>query len=240
MKKVNLFCLPFAGGSRYSYRDYQQKAPSFLNLLPLEYPGRGSRMGEELLTDMEVLIEDLYQQVKPHLDERPYAIYGHSLGGLITHLLTRKILSEGHPAPLHIFVTGTTGPSAPSRKEKKRHLLPKKEFIEEIRRLDGSPEEILQNEDLLEYIEPILRADFHLNETYAYENKGPLDLPFTVITGTEEDMTMEDIKLWQLESSRPIDFRRMKGKHFFIFEHAREIMDIIARKIIVQTEQIGV
>jgi surfactin synthase thioesterase subunit len=237
MRKVNIFCLPFAGGNRYSYREYEYKAASFLNLICLEHPGRGGRFAERLLTDIHLLAADLYQQVRPRLDDGDYAIYGHSMGGLMACLLGRMIRADNHALPIHIFVTGTFGPSSPSREDKKRHLMPKPDFIQEIRELKGIPDEILQNEEMMDFLEPILRADFTATENYIYEEDSPLDIPFTVITGTEEDMSAEDIYLWQKETTVPVDFLMLPGEHFFIFEHAQEILRIISNKLLSQTKE---
>ena len=233
---INLYCLPFAGGNKYSYQKYIEKAPSFLNLIPLEYPGRGARMKEALISDSDVLVNDLYNQIKKNANDTEYAIYGHSMGGLIGYLLSRKMIENNHRPPLHLFVTGTCGPSSPARSAKNRHLLPKDEFIQELKNLDGIPDEILENEDLLSYIEPILRADFKTCETYAYQEQAPLNIPFTVITGTDEEMTSEDIEMWQRESETPVDFRQIPGKHFFIFKYPRVIVDIISKKLSVHTK----
>ncbi|RBL90129.1 thioesterase [Chitinophaga flava] len=233
MEKINLFCLPFAGGSKYSYRLYEEHLPSFLNIIPLEYPGRGTRMGEPLKEDVNQLVNDLYLQIADKLDRSAYAIYGHSMGGLMSYLLTRKILEKRRTPPLHLFITGTSGPGALSRTEKKRHLLDKRSFIEEIRNLNGSPDEILQNDELLDFIEPILRADFKVSENYAHSSISPLNIPITVITGTREEMKPEDIQLWQQETLVPVDFRRMPGHHFFIFKYPYEIVGIIAKKLLV-------
>src|SRR5260221_869243 len=218
--KVNLVCLSFAGGNKYSYRYLNEKAPSFLNIITLEYPGRGTRLYGPLISSMDQRVEDLYKQVKP-VSERGerYAIYGQSLGGLTAYALTQKLLKNHHRLPERIFITGTTGPSSSSRSEKRRSLMPREEFIKEIKELGGMPEEILKSEEMLNFLEPILRNDFSLSETYAYEANAPLDIPLTVITGSDEDMEREDILLWQKESSQPVDFKELPGGHFFIMEH---------------------
>lgn len=236
MEKINLFCLPFAGGSRYSYRLYEDKMPPFINIVPLEYPGRGARMKEPLMEDIDHLLHDLYLQINDKLEDNAYAIYGHSMGGLISCLLTREVIKNNHTPPLHLFITGTPGPAALSRTEKKRHLLDKKSFIEEVRNLNGSPDEILQNDELLDYIEPILRADFKVTENYIYSSGESLNVPMTVITGTKEDMKTEDIQLWQQETKFAVDFRRMPGHHFFIYKYPYEIIQIIAKKLVVYSK----
>ncbi len=236
-KKLNLYCLPFAGGNKYSYREFVEKAPSFLNIITLEYPGRGAKTKEPLLSDINSLVDNLYKQMSNDIDVINYGLYGHSMGGLISYLLTLKIIENKKQAPSHLFITGTAGPSAPSRQEeKKRYLLSKKKFIEEIIELDGMPEEILQNEELLYYFEPILRSDFKLSENYIHKDHTPLNIPITVITGTAEDIEQDDILLWQKETIFKVDFKKMPGKHFFIFKHTQAIIDIISKKLFVQTK----
>lgn len=230
-KKMNLFCLPFAGGNKYSYREFVEKAPAFLNVITLEYPGRGTRMKEPLPFDINDLTDDLFNQVKQQVGNGHYAIYGHSLGGLMAYLLAKKLLENGMPMPSDLFITGTTGPSSISRTEKKRHLLNQQEFIAEIKDLGGMPDEILNSEELLYFFEPVLRSDFKISEDYIYEEGVPLNIPVTVITGTEEDMEIEDIQLWQKETTHVVDFKRMPGKHFFILQHTFKIMEIISRKL---------
>ncbi|MEO6637124.1 MAG: thioesterase domain-containing protein [Ginsengibacter sp.] len=234
--KVNIFCLPFAGGNKYSYREFKKRAPSFLNFISLEYPGRGGRIREPLLSDTQALVNDLYKEIEPMVDANEYAIYGHSLGGLMTYLLTRKLVENGHRPPLHLFVTGTTGPSSLSRIEKKRHLLPKAEFIQELKDLKGMPDEILASDELLEYCEPILRSDFMASEKYIHEECEPFDIPITVITGHQEEMESTDIALWQKETIRPVDFKKFPGNHFFIYQHIPAIIQIISNKITLTTK----
>ena len=231
MQKINLFCLPFAGGNRYSYRLYEENLPDFIRLIPLEYPGRGARLNEPLVTDINWLVDDLYYQIRHFIDKERYAIYGHSMGGLVACLLSRKVIMNSHLNPLHVFITGTQGPSALSRGEKMRHLLNKEEFIDELKALNGCPDEILNNDEMLSYFLPILQADFKASETYKYQEYEPMNVPFTVITGTEENMKPEDIQLWQRETIARVDFRRLPGKHFFIFQYAHKITEIIAKKL---------
>ena len=109
---INLFCLPFAGGNKYSYQKYIEKAPSFLNIIPIEYPGRGARMKEPLISEAELLVDDLYHLIKKAADQGDYAIYGHSMGGLIGYLVARKLIENNHRPPLHLFITGTSGPTS--------------------------------------------------------------------------------------------------------------------------------
>jgi medium-chain acyl-[acyl-carrier-protein] hydrolase len=63
------------------------------------------------------------------------------------------------PLPLHLFVSGRPAPQL-VLEDPPIHHLPHDEFVEELRRLAGTPEEILQNREILELLLPLLRADF--------------------------------------------------------------------------------
>lgn len=228
---LNVFCLPYAGGNKYSYRELKRQAPAFLNFILLEYPGRGARMGEPLITDIHIIVDDLFAQIKDSIRNEDYALYGHSMGGLIAYLLTVKITEHKLKQPLHLFITGTSGPSAISRGEKKRFQMAQDEFFKEIKNFGGMPDEILENDELLLYFEPILRSDFQASESYIHESHPALNVPITVITGTGENFEAGDVEIWQKESLHKVDFKRLPGKHFFIFDFVPELIQIIAKKL---------
>ena len=231
MKKINIICLPFAGGNKYSYRAYSAFHTASLNFVTLEYPGRGARIKEDLTFNLEDLVDDLYTQCAALVSEGEYALYGHSMGGLMVYLLTRKILANNLNAPKHLFVTGTVGPSSPMRLERKRSLLSKEAFLQEIKDFGGMPDEILKNDEMLDFFEPILRADFTVSESYRHIPSSPLNVPITVVTGSQEDMEVDEIKTWQRETTKPVDFIVLGGGHFFIYEHVERIIDIIHNKL---------
>ncbi len=231
MKKINLFCLPFAGGAKHCYREYKIRFPSFMNFIPMEYPGRGSRFHEALRTDIREIVDDMHDKIKCNL-EGDYALYGHSMGGMIAYLLAKKLIAGGYRSPLHLFVSGTPGPASNEGRRKSLYRLDKAEFLEQVGKLRGLPEEILADSELMDLFEPVLRADFQVIETYLYEATEPMDVPITVITGTEEHMKQTDIRLWQKESSHEVDFRVMRGHHFFIYSNTVEIVNMIVRKLI--------
>jgi len=228
--KLNLICFPFAGGSKYSYNNYIKLADKNLQLIPIDYPGRGFRFKEALITNVKPLIEDCFDKIKGHLHE-PYAIYGHSMGSIVSYLVTKRIIAEGLPQPKHLFLSGRGGPSV-AYTEPPRYLLPSDKFRAQLKEMGGSPDEVLNDEDLMCFFEPILRADFEALENYKYEHTQPFDIPVTVMIGEQERVTLEQAFTWQNETTQKIDIRRFPGRHFFIFEHTATIMDIIGQKLL--------
>jgi surfactin synthase thioesterase subunit len=229
MSKVKLFCLPFAGGSRYSYNGYVKSAPSNLLVVPVELPGRGLRFNEELLVSAHTMVDDLFQQISGDLNQ-PYAIYGHSMGTLLGYLLTKRILKEKLRKPQHLFFSGRGGPSV-KYDEPPRYALPKSEFVKKLRELGGSPDEVLEDDGLIDFFEPILRADFKAVETFEYEASEPFDIPITVMIGTNEKTNYEQAMAWKKETVSEVTVRQFPGKHFFIFQFEKEVIKIISKNL---------
>ncbi len=225
---MNLFCIPFAGGSTYSYKGLSDKLHSSVHVTTLELPGHGLRFSEPLLSDSCAMVDDLYNQLKAELQE-PYALYGHSLGSLLAFLLTRRAAVQCLPKPLYLFLSGCDAPSVlPSQI---RHLLPKNEFRDVIRRFGGCTPEVLNNEELMEIFEPILRADFKAYETYIHRAGAKLDVPIVIMIGDEEDLDREDVLKWQAETGREISIETFPGDHFFIYRHWDAIARLISRDL---------
>lgn len=231
MDKVTVFFLPFAGGAKYSYKGFSRSAPEHIRVVSLELPGRGSRIAERLLTVLDEMVEDLYRQITTLIDG-PYAIYGHSMGALVGYLLTKRLIGAPGKKPVHLFFTGSRAPSA--QKEQMRHLLPRDEFLKELKELGGSPDEVLDDPAMMNLFEPILRADFQAIETYRYEPAEPFTMPITVITGTQEQITVSEAEAWRVETTGPVQVLRLPGKHFFIYDHEPLIMQLVGRQLLPQ------
>ncbi|MFH0997751.1 MAG: alpha/beta fold hydrolase [Pseudomonadota bacterium] len=233
-RQITLFCLPFAGGSSYSYRDLQRHTDAGLRVEALELPGRGRRFPEPLLTSLHDMADDVFGQIRDRLNGA-YAIYGHSLGASIGYLLVKRIIRERCPLPLHLFVSGREGPSVQG-KEKDRHLLPRAEFVEILKRFEGTTKEVIENQELMELFEPVLRADFQALDTYTYEKSERFDVPITVMQGSDESLMRADALRWQDETTKEISFLEFNGGHFFIFQHAAKIGAVFSRGVMIPSD----
>lgn len=227
---MRLILIPFAGGSQYSFTNLANHAVSKgIKSFTVEYPGRGRRFRDPFHDNVDDLVEDVFEQIR-HALVPPYAIYGHSMGTIVGYLLARKIMRLNLPKPFHLFFSGCGAPSVRDE-EPPKHLLPKKDFIAKLKELGGCPEEILQDEELLNIFEPVIRADFKVIETYRHTVHAPMEIPITVIIGKEDKPTYEDAAAWQLETSKKVEVIEFPGNHFFILGKETEIVDIINRKL---------
>jgi len=233
MNKICLYCLPFAGGNSYSYRPLQNILnDTAVQLSPLELPGRGKRIREKLLIELNALAVDAFQQLAQQNLTQPYALFGHSMGALLVYLVTHQLIALRLPLPTHLFVSGHRAPSQ-SRRLSLKHNLPKTEFIAMLHRLGGCPVEILQDAELIDFFEPVLRSDLQAAELYQYHPRLPLPIPMTVLFGsTEQEVNYQEAAAWQQETTYPLTINEIAGGHFFIFEQTSQIKQIILQTLI--------
>lgn len=221
-ERAQLVLLHFAGGSAYSFRQLEPHLSGF-DLIRPELPGRGRRIGEPLIRDFEEAAGDICRQILQALRTSAYMIYGHSMGAYLA-LRVAQLLEEMGKPPLYLFVSGSAGPG--SQPPRKRYLLEKGPFFEEVYRLGGLPDEMLKHPEMLEFFEPILRADFEVAEGYNRPHAAPLNVPVYAMMGDQEERAGE-IENWRQFTNGDFNHEILTGGHFFINQHPQKIADII-------------
>lgn len=236
IKKVNLFVLPHAGGHSHSYQIFENFISDSIRLIPLEYPGRGTRVKEPLIGEMHALVENIFDQLKNDL-QVPFAIYGHSMGALVSLLLIHKIIKSLHKYPLHLFVSGACGPTVKDKSE--IYHLNSKDFWNKLAEQGGISEEILKDEELKKYLEPILRNDSKVTEFYSHKpNPKSKSIPITILAGSADSIApVDEVLSWQKETQIPTIIYKFEGGHFFIFDEIESIAAIFNKTI---TEKISI
>lgn len=212
---VRLFCFPYAGGSASIFHGWADQLPKSLEICPVQLPGRGGRIKEPLLTRLEPLIESLGQDLCPYL-ERPFSFFGHSMGAIICFELARYLRKQNLPAPLHLFVSGCSAPQIPEEGQLD-YDLPEPEFIEKLRGLNGTPKEVLEHEELMKLMIPLLRSDFTMTQTYVYSPEPPLDCSITAFGGTQDfEISEGSLEAWREQTTSSFSLRMLPGDHFFV------------------------
>lgn len=228
--QLKFICLPFAGGSSNSFRTWAQHLPKQIELLAIEIPGRGQRLGEELRTRIGELVPDIATALRDELD-RPFALFGHSMGTLLGLELVHHMRSHFELEPVHLFFSGRGAPDLPNR-EKPIHQLPEEEFVNHIRNYNGTPKEVLEHEELMELMIPILRADFEVCETYSYQKRPKFSCPLSVYGGLQDsDAPRQNMQAWAHHSTGPFNLRMFPGDHFFFLQNTQALLGSILRDI---------
>lgn len=228
--RLRLFCFPYAGGGASVYSTWARGLPAEIEVVAVQPPGRESRLMEPPFGDLHALVAAMHPALLPHMD-RPFAFYGHSNGGRMAFELARALRRTGGPMPLHLFVGGVPAPQMEDD-EPPIHDLPHDEFIAALRRYAGTPEEILQNAEIMELVMPLLRADFRMSDTYVYTPEPPLDVPLSAYGGTRDDeVPASHVEAWGEMTSSAFQYRLLPGGHFFVNEERALLLQDIAREL---------
>ena len=222
--RIRLFCLPHAGSGSAPFNAWKRSLPTFVELCPILLPGREIRLDETSYTDSDLLIHDMANALTGWLD-KPYAIFGHSMGALLAFELAQSLRAKGLREPSYLFLSGRIA-SHLSQPHQPIHHLPHDEFIAELEaRYGGLPQEILQDRQVLEYFLPILRTDLTLIETHRYRELPPLACPVMVSAGTHDvTVSSESLAAWKNHTIGHFEVHRFAGGHFYLTGASRALL----------------
>src|SRR5688572_18575116 len=148
--KVSLFCFPYAGGTATMFQQWRHSLPDTIEVCPVQLPGRGNRLADERFTSVGPLVEALAEDLGAYMD-RPFAFFGHSMGALVGFELARLLRRRQSAEPVHLFVSGCEAPQLPLG-TRPIYNLPDPELLDALRRMNGTPREVLDHAELMEFM----------------------------------------------------------------------------------------
>lgn len=213
--RVRLFCLPHAGGAANVYRRWHSHFPAEIQVCAIELPGRATRWSEPAIDHAHELAETTAEALMPHLD-RPYAIFGHSMGALLAFEVARALRRKAQREPFLLIASGRGAPQCDPSEPRIAHL-PEREFIERLQaRYQAIPREVLAEPELLRFVVPLLRADLTLIETYAWTADTPLTCRIAAFGGTFDALVPQaSLSAWREQTQGSFGVRMFPTGHFF-------------------------
>ncbi|MCW8127255.1 thioesterase II family protein [Microbulbifer halophilus] len=197
------------------YQPWRALVDAGVELVPLEYPGRGVRFNHPFATTVDELAEEMARQVRAH-GAAHYALFGHSLGALVAFETERRLRAQGRPPARALFVSARRAPDLPVP-PRRLHKAPDGELIEFLREQGGTPETALQMPEILELLLPVLRADLHLYEDYHFREESPLECPIHALAGREDSGTpAEAMRAWRPHTRDNFSLTFFDGGHFYL------------------------
>jgi medium-chain acyl-[acyl-carrier-protein] hydrolase len=186
-------------------------------------------MSEPYLTRVGDAADLAAEALAPYFDMK-FAFFGHSLGALIAYELAQRLRHKGGAQPRHLIVSAHRAPQLPFPLDPTWNL-PGDDLKRRLEKLAGTPKEVLQHEELLQLMMPLIRADFRLDETYTHPvDYEPLDCPITAFGGRQDSETSEaDLRAWGEVTRGSFELRMMDGDHFFIHSQADALVREVAR-----------
>ncbi len=220
---LRLYCFAYAGGSASVFSDWQADLAGTATIRAVQLPGRGTRHREPPWTDFGAIVSALCDAIGRE-GCGPFAFFGHSLGALIAFEVARELARSNRPAPFKLFVSGCQSPRV-TRSPERAPGPGDDALIAWLRQHNGTPEDILQNRELIALVAPAIRADLGLATGYRYAPGLLLDMPIVVLSGTEDPwVSIAHASRWELETSGPSRTHLFDGDHFFIEKRRHELM----------------
>lgn len=229
--RLRLFCFPYAGGGALIYRSWVEEIAQEIEVCPVQLPGRERRLREAAHTRMEPLVDALVPALQPYLDI-PFAFFGHSMGATIAFEVAQRLRRQGLPGPEHLIASARRAPQVVAE-DIKYYLLGDDEFRQRLREIEGTPEEVLDSDELMELVMPLLRADFELVDTYPPSDLPPLDCPITVFGGLgDPEVHREELEAWCQATNARCRLRMFPGSHFFLHDHRETLLRAIEQHLL--------
>ncbi len=217
-----LFCLPLAGGGASLFATWQRLIGPAIEVLPIQLPGREARFTEPVSHSPD----DIAAAIAARAD-RPYAIYGHSMGGRIGFEVIRSLGRIGAPPPVRFYPAAVRPP---------HHVEPlgealrlgDDEFLDTLAERLGGDNELRDEPELRELLMPLLRADFEWVTRYRPSPGPPLTVPFVAIAGADDrEPAPQEMQDWARYTAASFRLHTLSGGHFFLRTATQELVELI-------------
>lgn len=231
---LRLVCLPYSGGRASVFKGLAAALPDDVELCAIELPGHGRRLREPPLTRMRPLVDQITDVLAEEV-RGPYVLLGYSVGALIGFEVARELARYGWPGPRALFVAAAKAPNLPAARPR-LHDLPRAELVEGLHRLAGTRNPLLENEELVDLMLPVLRADLAIDESYIYERGTALDCPIATFGGDEDwSVPRPSLDAWHELTTGDFSVNILPGGHFFLDSSPA----LFARAVTAELERLG-
>ena len=223
---ARLICFPYACGSASIYRGWKTCFPQTIEVIAIQPPGRETRFAEPLISDFQEYVRQASDAILT-LDSLPTVIFGHSLGAAVAFEVCHALEAKGF-RPRVLIVSGRPSPQFPLTR-KRIAGLPDDEFVRGLDEFNGTPKEILQNQDLVDLFLPLWKADFKMAEDYVdHATIRPVNASILAI-GSKQDpwLTDDAISQWSRFTKAEFEEAIFEGDHFYLNQQTKALTERI-------------
>ncbi len=230
-KRIQLFILPYAGGSTAAFKKLTDLIDPSVDVITVEYAGRGTRAKEPLATSIWSLLEDAIVYCRDRRrQDIPYAVMGYSMGSVLAYEILKREAIAGELK--HLFIAAEVSPRDRCLELRKVKDPTEERILDRARRLGGLDDRMLQNKRFTDiYIKPML-SDYRLFFEYEFaEGKGKAGedkiRTDTTFFYCEKDTALTDVQRWEELLDGEYDYHELGKNHFFLNQHYVEMAQVI-------------
>lgn len=227
----SLICFPFAGGYAEYFLPWHKQLDKCA-LYPVQLPGRSYRWQESIYVSINELVDALISVLLPVINQKPYVLFGHSMGGYIAYSFAKRLQEMKEKSPLGIVVSSVPAP-VHWRARKNLSELSELEFDAFFKKLGGFHPELLKHESFIKLQMSLLRQDILLCESCNYENPAELPYPLIALGSTQDEyVSFESMQGWKNETQSTFISRQMNGDHFYLNNNLDKIFSLIKSMVL--------
>jgi surfactin synthase thioesterase subunit len=250
--KVRLFCFPYAGGGVVSFRTWPQLLDESVEIVAVEPPGRGTRINETPIDNMDYFVKSMLPELIEWLD-RPSAFFGHCLGGVTMFATLCALPARSAELIKHIFACSVRPPHLLKRRGEFEDnlvydMMLHKEFdvrvppyaqadeifVDIVRHFDTpAADRMLGIPKLRKLLLPTIRAEFGMAFNYNYRPVQPFSCPISSFVGDIDPwVSAEDSAEWSEHTRGRFKNHLRKGSHFLMDEDREYILQVIKNEFV--------
>ncbi len=235
--RLLLLCFPCAGGGPSAFHRWAEALPAGVELLAVRLPGRHTRIGERPYDDWDPLLYRLCQVVSAAVD-RPFALFGHSLGAMIAYELTRRLVEGAGATPHRLLLAGCRAPDVPLLLPA-IHRMPDADFTRNLSLVAGTPPEVLANRRMMTLVRPLMRADLALAETWPPATPTSVPVPAIAFAGRDDTIAPTwSARRWS-RFVGSFTIHVLPGDHFFVRSADGAFLELLAAELAVALSEVG-
>lgn len=236
--RCRLFMFHHAGGSYSVFRGLGAALPDWIEASMICYPERMALHRDPLPDDLLGLARRLTERMAPLFD-KPFALFGHSMGGQVAYQITLDLLAQGSTLPFWLGISAFEAPSRASKRTRDRslHLYSDDALRQHLEALGGTPAAILED-DAWRQFSTLIRKDLRLFERWIFAPDSPtLAIPLTAFVGDRDPLvSAAGCDLWTYFTHHWRGLKTLSGDHFYFLDQpaqtARHIETALADALV--------
>jgi surfactin synthase thioesterase subunit len=221
-----IYCFGHAGGNPRAFLRWQADLDAPAQLVPVVMPGRAHRFGQPMPGSIEEYADGAAWAIST-ADDRPFYLFGHSLGALVAFEVARRL--GGSTDLRHLIASGSAAPSLlPSARAVRTAALEGRAFAEAVGFFGGLPPALIADEEVQRLLLHSVQADFRLVAGYTYTSAPSLRVPISLINGVDDShVAPERLDPWAAETSLSVSRHWAPGGHFYFEDGLRPVLDLL-------------
>lgn len=229
--KPCLICMHYAGGNANVFQRYINLNKEIF-VAPIELPGHGRRIKENLPTDMKEEAANIAREIVQRFYTEKLYLYGHSIGTILIYEVCRCLEESYDIFPKQLIVSGRNAPFEEEPSEF-RSYMGREEMIREMKRYGFMTDDLLDNEMFLKYFTPLILSDYRLGEQYKYDGSYRISTPVSFHYGDRDvEIIQERADSWKNVTRGAFSRKVFQGNHFFMFDKDSDYFEKLFQQIL--------